>query len=105
MRAAVEALVDLGPLSASNVAEAPTLEMFERLLQQVSRPVSDTEATALCRLFGPDDCFGLAWSLLHLIETAPGWPVETVLATIVSPWQDTLRERLRISQTGSSDLP
>ena len=23
-------------------------------------------------VFGPDECFGLAWSILHLIETAPG---------------------------------
>jgi hypothetical protein len=94
MQAAVEAIVGLGPLPASAVAEVPTLEMFERLLQQVSRPVSDTEATVLCGLFGPDDCFGLAWSLLHLIETAPGWPMETELALVVSPWQVTLRQRL-----------
>ena len=27
-------------------------------------------------MFGPDDCFGAAWTLLHLIETAPNWPQE-----------------------------
>jgi hypothetical protein len=33
--------------------------------------VSGEEAGALARLFGPDDCFGLAWTLVHLIESAP----------------------------------
>lgn len=94
MQAAVEALIGPGPLPASGVADVPKLEMFGRLLKQVSRPVSDAEAAALCRLFGPDDCFGLAWSLLHLLEAAPGWPVETALALVVSPWQVTLRQRL-----------
>ncbi|XMA39044.1 hypothetical protein O1157_27230 [Streptomyces albogriseolus] len=30
------------------------------------------EARALLTCFGPDDCYGLAWSLLHLVETGPG---------------------------------
>ncbi|MER6997099.1 hypothetical protein [Streptomyces sp. NPDC000410] len=34
------------------------------------------EATALVACFGPDDCYGVAWTLLHLIETGPN-PVLT----------------------------
>ena len=34
--------------------------------------MTDEEAKLLLGSFGPDDCFGLAWTLLHLIETAPG---------------------------------
>ncbi|MDB6032726.1 MAG: hypothetical protein JWM16_3064, partial [Verrucomicrobiales bacterium] len=34
---------------------------------------------ALVKVFGPDDYYGLAWSLLHLIESAPGWPLADCL--------------------------
>jgi hypothetical protein len=44
-------------------------------------------------LFGPDDCFGLGWTLLHLIETAPGWPIKAVLDGSQGEWIDRLRER------------
>jgi hypothetical protein len=47
----------------------------------------------LVKLFGPDDCLGLAWTLLHLIETAPGWPVESALVGLEGEWIDRLRER------------
>lgn len=50
-------------------------------------------ARALVQLFGPDDCFGLAWSLLHLIETLPGWPSEDTLKGLHGEWIDRLRER------------
>ncbi|MDX2851185.1 hypothetical protein [Actinacidiphila glaucinigra] len=33
--------------------------------------MTDEEAHALAGCFGDDECFGVAWVLLHLIETAP----------------------------------
>jgi hypothetical protein len=41
------------------------------LLEKITKPVSDEEAQALLDPFGPDDCFGMAWTVLHMIETAP----------------------------------
>ncbi|WP_159064611.1 hypothetical protein [Streptomyces olivochromogenes] len=41
------------------------------LLDRIARPVSDEEAHALAECFGEDECFGVGWVLLHLIETAP----------------------------------
>ncbi|MEU4153276.1 hypothetical protein [Streptomyces sp. NPDC026659] len=41
------------------------------LLGLIERPVTDEEARALADCFGDDECFGVAWVLLHLIETAP----------------------------------
>lgn len=38
----------------------------------VTRPLTEEEAVALLVCFGPDDAFGLAWTLLHLIEATPG---------------------------------
>ena len=45
-------------------------EQMERY-QSVKPPVTDEEAEELVECFGPDDCFGLAWSLVHLVETSP----------------------------------
>jgi hypothetical protein len=82
MQPAVERLVQIGPLPSSSVATVPILQEREALLAKVKPPITDSEARALVQLFGPDDCFGLAWSLLHLIETSPGWPTCCVAGKI-----------------------
>jgi hypothetical protein len=71
MQDAIRTLVSLGPLPASSQAGVDHLRRIELALGEVNTPLSRSEAQALLGLFGPDDCFGLAWSLLHLIETAP----------------------------------
>ncbi|MFI6875467.1 hypothetical protein ACIBL6_18700 [Streptomyces sp. NPDC050400] len=50
-------------------------------LRAIARPVTREEAKALVSCFGPDDCYGVAWTLLHLIETGPN----PVLATAPGP--------------------
>lgn len=57
------------------------LAQREALLQRIETPVSDEEACALAKLIGPDECFGLNWSLVTLIESAPGWPLWECLPT------------------------
>jgi hypothetical protein len=95
MQQAISALLLLGPLpsSAAAAAAVPTMQAFEEQLSKVQTPITDEEACALMKLFGPDDCLGLAWTLLHLIETAPGWPVESAFVGLEGEWIDRLRER------------
>jgi len=93
MQPEVQQLIDLGPLPSSSAATVPVVQVFEQQLSKVQTPISDDEARALVKLFGPDDCFGLAWTLLHLIETAPGWPLKDVLDASSGEWIDRLRER------------
>ena len=50
---------------------------LEQSLRAVRWPVSDEEARLLAQEFGEDECFGLAWRLLQLVETAPT-PVPSV---------------------------
>ena len=57
MREEIRKLAEMGPLPASDSAE----------LKAISAPTSDEEARILAGLFGPDDCYGLAWTLMHLI--------------------------------------
>ena len=93
MQQAISALLILGPLPSSAAAADPTMQAFEEQLTMVQTPLTDEEACALIKHFGPDDCLGLAWTLLHLVETAPGWPVESAFVGLEGEWIDRLRER------------
>lgn len=95
MRPEVQELVKLGPLPSEADAVEEQLDAYGALIDAVDRPIADDEARALITLFGPDDCFGLAWDFLHLIETAPGWPLEDVLQDDSSEWVLLLKQRLR----------
>ena len=93
MRPEITRLALLGRLPSESEASVEHLRQVEALLLSVSKPVSNDEARALVRLFGPDSCYGLAWSMLHLIETAPGWPLADCLANLSNEWVLTLRDR------------
>ncbi|MFI7316760.1 hypothetical protein [Streptomyces venezuelae] len=71
MRPEVQSFVADGPLPDWDATEEE-IDRRERRLAAISRPVTREEAAALATCFGPDDCYGVAWTLLHLIETAPG---------------------------------
>ncbi|WP_156373250.1 hypothetical protein [Pseudorhodoferax sp. Leaf267] len=93
MRPEIERLLQLGPLPAESEASIEHLRQLEEALHSVAKPVSDEEARALVKLFGPDNCFGLAWSFLHLIESASGWPLVDCLASSDNDWVASLRDR------------
>lgn len=83
IRNSVAKCVSLGPLPASDTAdETQVLRLTEALLE-ILPPVSEDEAVLLASMFGKDECFGLAWTLVHLIESAVnGAPVDRFPATI-----------------------
>jgi hypothetical protein len=93
MRKEVQELSNLGSLPDCETAEEEQLKRYESLLSSVTPPVSDAEARCLVHLFGLDECYGLAWALLYLIETAPGWPLHNCLQDIRNPWRERLRLR------------
>ena len=72
IREAVRRFADAGPLPSEDHGNAGTIDAAASLLEAIPDPVTDGEAQELARCFGPDTCYGLSWSLLHLIETAPG---------------------------------
>jgi hypothetical protein len=104
IRPEVRELVALGALPAEDVAEQQDLEHRERLVRAITRPVTDDEARALLAVFGPDGCYGVAWSLLHLVETAPGWPLEDALRDDRggNEWILLLRQRVANSRGGAA---
>ena len=70
MRLEVLAFISVGPLPDWNGTEEE-IDRRGRQLCAISGPLTAEEASALAECFGPDDCYGLAWTLLHLIEAGP----------------------------------
>ncbi len=93
MRPEIKRLLLLGPLPSENVASVDHLGLIEAELRSVVKPLTDEEARAMVTLFGSDGCFGVAWSFLHLIETAPGWPIADCLTNLENEWVISLRDR------------
>jgi hypothetical protein len=72
IRKEVREFVDMGPIPDSDSATEEQLDRLGAAIDKITRPVTREEAALLLTVFGPDECYGLAWTLLHLIETAPG---------------------------------
>ncbi|WP_406268402.1 hypothetical protein OHT93_14060 [Streptomyces sp. NBC_00191] len=92
MRPEVQAFVDDGPLPDWDASEE---EIDRRVaqFQAISKPVTAEEARALVDCFGPDDCFGVAWTLMHLIETGPNPVLPTQPAEDANEWHHRLFDR------------
>lgn len=101
IRPEIEGLERLGPLPADD-DDDPGIDRrlfdVERLLAAVDPPVTVEEARVLAALFPRDGgtCYGLAWSLLHLIETlgvADGLR-EVVPGVDSAQWREMFEQRL-----------
>lgn len=93
VRKTVDDFVRLGPLPDSNASEE-SIARHQVHLQRIKRPVTDEEAALLLGSFGPDDCYGLAWTLLHLIESAPsGIPLKHKPSLSDNEWLCRLWDR------------
>ncbi|ADV62992.1 hypothetical protein Isop_2418 [Isosphaera pallida ATCC 43644] len=93
MRPEIHQLVGKGRLPSST-SSIPIIEEWQTALEKIKPPLSDEEAVALSKLFpnSEDECFGLAWTLVHLVETAPSWPIQACLQDKSNPWIVRLRQ-------------
>jgi hypothetical protein len=96
MRIEVQSLLDLGPFPDSQNSSVEQVESYEKLLKNLSSPVTNDEACKLIKMFGSDEYFGLSWTLIHLIESAPSWPIESCLERD-NPWVNLLKTRINNS--------
>ena len=76
----IEKLVAQGVLPSERTHDLEKVRLCESLCRAIRKPLTDSEACALVQALGDDGCFGLASSVIALIETAPGWPIEACLA-------------------------
>ncbi|MFF7165734.1 hypothetical protein ACFZBP_30930 [Streptomyces sp. NPDC008086] len=104
MRPEVQAFLAAGPLPDED-AEEDEIDLRVAQLEAITEPVTADEARALAGCFGPDDCYGVAWTLLHLIETGPN-PVFTVRpAPDANAWQHRLWQRCVNTGLVADELP
>lgn len=101
-RREVEELVNEG--MPSEEAPLEDTEKAERLLESIIALVTDEEAQMLATAFGPDGCYGLAWSSMHVIETAAGAGTASYLQDADNWWVQRLNARVvagrEIAETG-----
>jgi hypothetical protein len=104
VRQAFQNLADLGPLPASEALGEQTARQYEEAVKALPPTPTAKEAVALVELLPPDDsaAFGLAWSILHVIEASPAWPVWEVLDDH-TVWVRRLRERCERSGLARPD--
>ncbi|WP_207545917.1 MULTISPECIES: hypothetical protein [Salipiger] len=91
MREEIKKLVAMGPLQSED--DTRSIERLEEALHSIKSPVTDEEAEALLTVFGPDDCFGLSWTLLHLVETSPTPFPQEQPGPEANPWLQLLYAR------------
>lgn len=93
VRKEIEEMCALGPLPSEDSRDIELIKKYDELYRAITMPITDDEARLLAKLFGHDGCFGLASSLMHLIETAPGWPLEDCLLDQGNEWIVEMRNR------------
>ncbi|WP_263101787.1 hypothetical protein [Kitasatospora sp. DSM 101779] len=92
MRPEVAAFVADGPLPDEDAHE-DEIDRRVRQLEAITRPVTAEEAARLAQCFGPDDCYGVAWTLLHLVESAPTPVLTAEPGQDTNEWHRRLRRR------------
>ena len=105
MRQAVVELVALGRLPSEDAGDLDQsdLDRRQRLLAEIGTTApTATEAVALLDVFPGDEdsCFGLAWALVHIVESSRDWPVTGALDARSGWWIELLRYR-----TSTGDIP
>ncbi len=99
-RRQVKELAAYSPLASEGAYTMDTLEPIQTVLGQIIPPLTLREAQTLLPLLdreSEDDLYGLIWTLVALLETAPGWPPSELdsLATPERPWFEILGRRAR----------
>ena len=99
MRREIIELSELGPLPSSesvlsSLNGAALVKKYQDLIESIRPPVTDEEARVLVGILGPDECFELEWPLVHLIETAPNWPLFDCLGDSSNEWIAMLKRRV-----------
>jgi hypothetical protein len=96
MQKPIKYLLQLGPMPDSQNVSIERVYDYELAISGIKKSITDQEAMVLLTIFGPDDFYGLSWSLVHIIETSPSWPMEHLLShTDLREGIYTLRARMK----------
>lgn len=87
LREEVVKLLSLGRFPTENDATDAQLRAIEERLHAICFPSTVDEARAMVSLFNVDDCYGLSWTLLHLIESCGQQVIEREPAPDANEWE------------------
>lgn len=97
IRKSVLKLQDLGRLpdeSQDDDIPQAFFDLFEYHLNTIQQAITKEEAKILIKLFPETSCYGMGWSLLHLIESTPDWPIQEIIDMCPSTeWTNRLLSR------------
>jgi|GEM_PF-4645011 len=93
MQPAVLRLKQLGPIRAEVENNEVWWRDWVEALDGLNTPVTDEEAIALAALFSDCEDRSTYFTLVHVIETAPGWPIASILNLTGNEWIDVLKVR------------
>jgi hypothetical protein len=96
VRNVVSELFALGKLPSEDCDDPEEIASYQKLIHQIQIPITDDEAKLLVTILGEDGCFGLAMTVVHIIETAPSWPLVDCLLNQNNEWVVELRDRANI---------
>jgi hypothetical protein len=95
VRAVIARLGLLGPLPEEDADIADgVLERYDDLLRRLVEPLHATDAEVVAGLFPQSACFGMEWTLVHLLENSEGWPSTALQAVNSARWSEVLSTRL-----------
>lgn len=104
IRDGVRRLIALGPMPPVTATTPAQVDHYGALIDQIAKPVTDEEARALLSVFGGDDYFGAAWSLLYLIETAPQVPLDAPPPDDANEWVRRIWQRAENARVMERDV-
>jgi hypothetical protein len=100
MRESVTRLVSKGQMPPEASASEEAVDELYAFINAIQPPVSDDEAKALFNVYPATEetCYGIAWTLLHLIETCPN--VCSIVNAVPegNPWVQQMKERCERSR-------
>ena len=91
----IEKLKKLGPMPSEYSVDVEVVNKYEGLIHQIRTPLKDSEVEILIGLFGPDSFYGLAWTVVSLIETAPNWIMKVSRINSENEWVQILKSRAK----------
>jgi hypothetical protein len=97
IRAKVADILSRGTIPSETDGEEAEFSWLEDALNSLELPLTNEEAAALAAVFGEDNYFGLAWTLLHAIETSPDPVYASDPGPSANEWQRRSWERARRS--------
>jgi hypothetical protein len=93
VRPEVEQLVAMGKFPHELDATEQQVAEREVLILAIQKPTTDAEAHLLLQILGEDDFWELAWTVVTLIESAPGGPDWAGIRKVDGEWGETLWRR------------